>query len=134
MSIILLPFLKIYSTLIEYFQFSTFPSANIHFQYPFFYYQSPVFIYECPVRFLNIHFFNHESPVILSIIHFFSSTNVHFLMTNIQFYILIKKLETKISPCFEFVFYFRYYRFAISSNNILLIICGLACPFEAFMI
>ena len=114
---------------------STFLTTNVQFYSP----MSTFFCYESTFLFINVHFFWEMSsfisqhPLFFSIkIYFSLLIPALFIFKSLTKY--NKKLETKISPCFEFIFYFRYYRFAISSNNILLIICGLACPFEAFMI
>ena len=87
---------------------------------------------KCPL-FWEMSSFISQHPLFFSIkIYFSLLIPALFIFKSLTKY--NNKLEPKISPCFEFIFYFRYYRFAISSNNILLIICGLACPFEAFMI
>ena len=90
---------------------STFLTMKVQLYSPL----STFFIYECPVLLTNVHFFHLRMSSITHQCPLFSSENVQFhsqmstfLFTNVQFYILIKKLDTKISSCFEFVYFSHF--------------------------
>ena len=97
MSIILLPFLKIYSALIEYSQLTNLLATIVQS-----YSLMSTFFHESPVLLLNVHFLICECPVLYPNIHFFA-TKVHshssmstFLTMNVQSY---SSMSTFLGKC-----------------------------------